>query len=92
MQRLLLIRERKLFSGDPLSWPMYGHLGPNRSVSYFISVQSMHSISRLRSFPICLASSVLPCPEGPVSLCYPVELVKIASRFADDTRVQNTYL
>jgi hypothetical protein len=35
------IAHRKLFKGEPTSWPIKGARGPNRSVSYFISVISI---------------------------------------------------
>jgi hypothetical protein len=65
MHRLPLLVQRKLFIKDPFQDPMYGAFGPNRSVLWTISVQSILQSGNDRRDPICFASSVFPCPLGP---------------------------
>jgi hypothetical protein len=62
------IRDRKLFSGLPTSHPIYGAFGPNKSVSYLVSVMSTVCISRERRLPSRLPNSVFPCPLGPTDI------------------------
>jgi len=61
---------KKLLSGAPCELPAYPAFEPNKSVTDFTLVQSTICRSRCNRYPNFRASSVFPCPLGPVQVSH----------------------